>query len=252
MRSGSAAGVGEGAVFAGAVVADRVAADELLADGDLDGAHRRPRLGPGGGLVLRADAVVRPGEATRCPTSRPCGSPTGRPSPAAVAVAARRPCRGAAPACLLGRAVAPGVGGDEHTAMVDAARARRRRHVDGLHRRATPRPDTRRAAKLIVPLRADPSRGRRHRFVDRVGSIGCRARFGRVGEPEPFPRHRHPDALMRPLDSCSSRTHASSCACASSIESNTLPFKNSRRSVLCHRSTLPVVVGDRGAVSRCA
>ena len=34
---GSAAGVGEGAVFAGAVVADLVAADELLADGDLDG-----------------------------------------------------------------------------------------------------------------------------------------------------------------------------------------------------------------------
>ncbi len=30
--------------------------------------------------------------------------------------------------------------------------------------------------------------------------------------------------------------------------SNTLPLRNSRRSVLCHRSTLPVVVGDRGAV----
>ena len=39
--------------------------------------------------------------------------------------------------------------------------------------------------------------------------------------------------------------------CASAIESNTRPFKNSRRSVLCHRSTLPVVVGDRGAVRRC-
>ena len=32
---------------------------------------------------------------------------------------------------------------------------------------------------------------------------------------------------------------------------NTLPFKNSARSVLCHRSIFPVVVGDRGAVSRC-
>jgi len=30
-----------------------------------------------------------------------------------------------------------------------------------------------------------------------------------------------------------------------------LPFKNSRRIVLCQRSTLPVVVGDRGAVRMC-
>ena len=34
---GSAAGVGEGAVFTGAVVLDPVAADELFTDGDLDG-----------------------------------------------------------------------------------------------------------------------------------------------------------------------------------------------------------------------
>ena len=40
-------------------------------------------------------------------------------------------------------------------------------------------------------------------------------------------------------------------ACASALDSNTLPFKNSRRSVLCHRSTMPVVVGDRGAVRMC-
>ena len=43
----------------------------------------------------------------------------------------------------------------------------------------------------------------------------------------------------------------SSWACASAIVSKTLPSRNSRRSVLCHRSILPVVVGDRGAVNRC-
>ena len=30
-----------------------------------------------------------------------------------------------------------------------------------------------------------------------------------------------------------------------------MPVRNSSRSVLCHRSTLPVVVGDRGAVRMC-
>ena len=41
-------------------------------------------------------------------------------------------------------------------------------------------------------------------------------------------------------------THASRRSWASSIDANTLPFKNSARRVLCQRSTLPVVVGDRG------
>jgi hypothetical protein len=35
------------------------------------------------------------------------------------------------------------------------------------------------------------------------------------------------------------------------FEAKVLPLRNSRRSVLWNRSTLPVVVGDRGAVSRC-
>ncbi len=39
----------------------------------------------------------------------------------------------------------------------------------------------------------------------------------------------------------SSTTHTSNAACASSMLANTVPFKNPRRSVLCHRSTLPVV-----------
>src|SRR4051794_24422700 len=58
---GSAAGVGEGAVFAGAVVLGLVAADELRADRDLDGVADDSDLdlttSIGG-----ADAVVRTGE----------------------------------------------------------------------------------------------------------------------------------------------------------------------------------------------
>ena len=59
---GSAAGVGEGAVFAGAVVADAVAADELVADADLDGVADDRDLDLAA-PVLGADPVVGAGEA---------------------------------------------------------------------------------------------------------------------------------------------------------------------------------------------
>lgn len=45
-------------------------------------------------------------------------------------------------------------------------------------------------------------------------------------------------------------TQASRATWAASMEAKTSSFKNSRREVLWKRSTLPVVVGERGAVRR--
>lgn len=45
-------------------------------------------------------------------------------------------------------------------------------------------------------------------------------------------------------------TQPSSSSWASSSEAKTLPERNSLRTVLWKRSTLPVVVGEKGAVRR--
>jgi hypothetical protein len=46
-----------------------------------------------------------------------------------------------------------------------------------------------------------------------------------------------------------SRTHSSTSSWAALSDEKTLPVRNSVRSVRWNRSILPVVVGDRGAVS---
>ena len=138
------------------------------------------------------------------------------------------------------------MGGDEHTTVVDRQTSR---WTPGAPRRshppATPRPDTTWAAKLILPVLGDPAG--RHRFLARLDRNG----WLRHGETEPFLRHEHRRSLDADARSCTRAPSRSSCACAAFESTRTpCPFRNSRRSVLCHRSTFPVVVGDRGAVRR--
>ena len=96
--------------------------------------------------VSSPDAVVRPGEATRCPTSRPCGSrhwPTvawrGRGRLRLHLAGQRR--------LLLGRPVPLGVGGDEHPTVVDADEPVGDGHLDGLT--VEPHPD-----RIATPRRS--------------------------------------------------------------------------------------------------
>ena len=193
---GSAAGVGEGAVFAGAVVLDPVAADQLLADGDLDG------VTDDGDLDLAAPiARSRPGSSrrrsTRCRTSRPCGSPTAT-TPTAVdgprlAAALRR----RRSAC---RSDAGGRGSRRAHRGGGSAPARPRRPPRRSGRPATRRPCRSTVANPIVPLALTPAASSPARDVD--GSprrAAWPASHGRLGELEPFDRRHPPDRLVRPL-----------------------------------------------------
>jgi hypothetical protein len=103
------------------------------------------------------------------------------------------------------------------------------------------------AAKLTVPL-ADT-----RRVVTGASSSGGSGSWVCAGAVFATASLNRSMGGIRPIDWCGrswlySRTHRSSRAWASSIDAKTLPSRNSRRSVLCQRSTLPVVVGDRGAV----
>jgi hypothetical protein len=62
--------------------------------------------------------------------------------------------------------------------------------------------------------------------------------------------------VQRPSDWCGrsvlySTIQASIACCATARDGNAVPVSSSRRSVPWKRSIFPVVVGDRGAVSRC-
>ena len=239
-------------MLAGAVVADRVAADELLADGDLDGVADDGDLDLAAAELV-ADPVAGAGEATRCRRSRPCGSPT------PTTPWARR--RRAGPGSLSGRgerrrppwrAVAAGVGGDEHAPVVEVHDAAVADDLDGLT--GEPHP-----GQVVGRREADPRRSaptRRRAAGGCVGGVGRGAleldrrparRLRRGGTARTGRPCRCPGGAGR---GCSARPSRRAAAWASSIESKTLPVRNSWRRVLWKRSTLPVVVGDRGAVSR--
>ena len=171
-------------------MADRVNLEDFAAGGDLDGVTDDRDLDLAAACALgRPDSW--PAKLTRCRMSRPCGSRSGRRSPAADVAAAASPC-GSTPR-LLGRAVPLGVSGDEHAAMMD--RLTRPLATDT----STVSPSSHTptgydaAAKLILPVR--PTR----RVV--VGSLDELDRLGRLGggEAEPFPRHHVTDALMPSL-----------------------------------------------------
>ncbi len=146
---------------------------------------------------------------------------------------------------LLVRAVPLGVGGDQHPTVCDSLPDRHRPRPRRSHRPATPRSGRR------TRRRRSSRCGRRRASLTAPRSLDHRLVEGpRVGQPEPLPGRDHPDALMRPLVVVLVHPGVDARPARRRDRAKTLPSRNSRLSVLWNRSTLPVVVGDRGAVNR--
>ena len=154
-------------------------ADELLADRRSRRCRRRRRLGPGGvGTCCRPGSWCR--RSTRCPTSRPCGSPT-PPTPTAVTAGAGGRAR--RPAVCLSIGCRRAWVAIEHAAVVELHEPAVADDLDGLAGQPHPglvggggEPDR--------ALRADPPR--RHRrptpcSARRAAVAGCRRVARRAG-----------------------------------------------------------------------
>ncbi len=191
MREGRPPALAKAPCSRGAVVPDRVHLEELAAGGDLDAVADDRDLHLTAGVTL-ADPVAGDQRTRHRRRSRPCGSPTGRPSPGADGAASPSPSERALRSPSLADAAERGwrrarLGGGSDTSPLATDTS--------TVSPAEPRPDRIQLggeADLAGP--ADPpSRRRLLGRLDRLSRL-------RHGEAESFPRHHVADPLMGTLD----------------------------------------------------